>query len=216
MKRNFLILLLAVYLCLSACSLQSTNDDNEIADSESSSQPTVQSSQSPEISNPYLEESDNVSLDETAREYIEFLDSLLLSEWESPGDISPMNFVMWYGYQIQNLSIMENYRIDGRDGLFFPYEEFEAEIKKYFDVSIEYLRSDPNVYLKDEHLYRIPAALTPLAETSYDITDVNCNGSIIKIEFSFNLVEKKLAKEMILTLEKVDGDIQFLSYSSKS
>jgi len=154
--------------------------------------------------------------EEKAKECIKLLDPLLLQEWEKPEDIQPMNFVMWYGYKTQSLLTSENYCIDGRDGLFFPEEEFEAEIKKYFDVSVEYLRSDSSVYLKDEHLYQTPAALYPLVERTYDITNISFHGSVFHIEFTLNYVEQKAFKEMILTLEKVDEGVHFLSYTSKS
>ena len=83
MKRNFLILLLAVYLCLSACSLQSTNDDisshtpsiNEIADGGESSQPdeALENSSTPSFSssiNEVIESDSNSqsSIDKTTEE----------------------------------------------------------------------------------------------------------------------------------------------------
>ena len=73
-----------------------------------------------------------------------------------------------------------------------------------------------SVYLKDEHLYQTPAALYPLVERTYDITNISFHGSVFHIEFTLNYVEQKAFKEMILTLEKVDEGVHFLSYTSKS
>ena len=63
--------------------------------------------------------SDTISF-EQAKECIQFLDALLLSEWETPQDIQPMNFVFWYGYQIMDSGTLEEYFLDGREGPFSP------------------------------------------------------------------------------------------------
>ena len=156
--------------------------------------------------------SDTISF-EQAKEFIQFLDALLLSEWETPQDIQPMNFVFWYGYQIMDSGTLEEYFLDGREGPFFPAEEFETKIRKYFDVSVEHLRSPSAIYLEDEQLYTPQAALMPLTERSYDITDIKQNGSVISIEFTLTYTELHKSKNVVLTLEKVSDGIRFLSFS---
>ena len=158
--------------------------------------------------------SDTISF-EQAKECIQFLDALLLSEWETPQDIQPMNFVFWYGYQIMDSGTLEEYFLDGREGPFFPAEEFETKIRKYFDVSVEHLRSPSAIYLEDEQLYTPQAALMPLTERSYDITDIKQNGSVISIEFTLTYTELHKSKNVVLTLEKVSDGVRFLSFCSR-
>ena len=51
----------------------------------------------------------------------------------------------------------------------------------YFDVPAAHLRSDPVIYLEAEQLYQTPAALMPLAESNFEITDVTEADSIIQV-----------------------------------
>ena len=153
-----------------------------------------------------------------AREYIELLDSLASLEWESPEEISPANFVFWYGYRIKDSSTEESpwkkYSIKDRDGVFFPQEEFEAAIQTCFDVSAEHLRSDP-VFLKEEELYQTPAALYPLAARTYDITGFVRDGSVITVQYTITYPEYGDTEQMVLTAEETEEGVRFLSNLSR-
>lgn len=105
--------------------------------------------------------------------------------------------------------------IDDKDGLFFPEQEFEEAIFKYFAVLPDYLRSDLSVYLGAEHLYKTPAALMPLAESTVEILDVKQEGSTIGIEFVLNFAEFD-SKNIVLEIEESADGFEFLSYKSKS
>ena len=228
-----LLLALSVLLAFSACSRSaespsineeqqsaqtqenqptSESETENSADNSSQQQQSGQGSTGEDLKSPST--SDTISF-EQAKECIQFLDALLLSEWETPQDISPMNFVFWYGYQIMDSGTLEEYFIDGREGPFFPAEEFETKIRKYFDVSVEHLRSPSAIYLEDEQLYTPQAALMLLTERSYDVTDIKQNGSVISIEFTFTYTELHKSKNVVLTLEKVGDGVRFLSFCSR-
>lgn len=226
-----LLLALSVLLAFSACSRsaeptfpseeqQSTQTQENQPTSESETENSADDSQQQTNQDTKEEDfklpstSDTISF-EQAKECIQFLDALLLSEWETPQDIQPMNFVFWYGYQIMDSGTLEEYFLDGREGPFFPAEEFETKIRKYFDVSVEHLRSPSAIYLEDEQLYTPQAALMPLTERSYDVTDIKQNGSVISIEFTLTYTELHKSKNVVLTLEKVSDGIRFLSFCSR-
>ena len=227
-----LLLSLSVLLAFSACS-RSTEPTSPSKEQQSAqtqeNQPTSESETENSADNSLQQQpgqdakeedlklpstSDTISF-EQAKECIQFLDALLLSEWETPQDIQPMNFVFWYGYQIMDSGTLEEYFLDGREGPFFPAEEFETKIRKYFDVSVEHLRSPSAIYLEDEQLYTPQAALMPLTERSYDVTDIKQNGSVISIEFTLTYTELHKSKNVVLTLEKVSDGIRFLSFCSR-
>ncbi len=134
--------------------------------------------------------------------------------WETAEDLSPTDYVMWYGYRVYDLPSSAEYQIEGRDGLFFPAEELESQVASYFDVPAAHLRSDPVIYLEAEQLYQTPAALMPLAESNFEITDVTEADSIIQITFTLDFVEFDLSREMTLTLEKTADSVHYLSYQS--
>ncbi len=134
--------------------------------------------------------------------------------WETAEDLSPTDYVMWYGYRVYDLPSSAEYQIEGRDGLFFPAEELESQVASYFDVPAAHLRSDPAIYLEAEQLYQTPAALMPLAESNFEITDVTEADSIIQITFTLDFVEFDLSREMTLTLEKTADSVHYLSYQS--
>ena len=70
------------------------------------------------------------------------------------------------------------------------------------------------IYLEAEQLYQTPAALMPLAESNFEITDVTEADSIIQITFTLDFVEFDLSREMTLTLEKTADSVHYLSYQS--
>lgn len=158
---------------------------------------------------------EDISSQEQYQAYVAQLGYLMTSaDWKTAEDISPADYVMWYGYRMRDLPSCDQYRIEGRDGLFFPAEEFESQVAGCFHVPAAHLRSDPVVYLESEQLYRTPAALMPLAETDFEITSVTEEDSLIRITFTLDLVAFDLSKEMTLTLEKTADSVYYLSYQS--
>ena len=144
MKRFTLVI--TIMLCLSSylfgCShsVEDVVPSSNISISNGTSKPDKN-----EISS---DEEQNVPDKRTCEKYIEELGFFLnSSDWETPSDISPSQFVMWYGYRVSDLPTVSEYMIDDKDGLFFPEQEFEEVIFKYFAVSPDYLRSDSSVYM---------------------------------------------------------------------
>ena len=147
--------------------------------------------------------------------YIGELGFLLNSaDWETAEVVSPAMYAMWYGYRVNDLPSRDHYLIDGRDGMFFPAEEFEQAILDRFAVSVEHLRSDPVIYLEKEQLYQTPMALMPLAESQIQVLDTEQDGTVIRIGFSQYFVDSKNMVEKELTLEVEEGteEFRFLGY----
>ena len=147
--------------------------------------------------------------------YIGELGFLLNSaDWETAEVVSPAMYAMWYGYRVNDLPDRDRYLIDGRDGMFFPAEEFEQAILDRFAVSVEQLRSDPVIYLEKEQLYQTPMALMPLAESQIQVLDTEQDGTVIRIGFSQYFVDSKNMVEKELTLEVEEGteEFRFLGY----
>lgn len=214
MKRFMFIVV--IIICLSSILFSCSHPaENAVPRSESSVQ-SEESKVSQSDSSETSSESEQNTLDkETCKKYVEALGFFLnSSDWETPSEITPSQFVMWYGYQVNDLPTVGEYLIDDKDGLFFPEQEFEEAISKHFAVTPDHLRSDLSVYLEAEHLYRTPAAIMPLAESTVEILDVIQEGSIISIEFSLNFAEFD-SRNIVLEVEESADGFKFLSYKSK-
>lgn len=167
MKKLLLIALcLAVVCSLAACSNGGKTDTSEPSDD-------TQVSEAPEQSAP---EDIVESLDYDG--FVTNLGSLTTDPgWEKVEDIPVDKLVMWYGYRViapqsDNAELMSFYMVEGKDGLFIPANEFEAEILRHFGLKAEHLRADTELFDEEAMTYATPAALFDLAETSYKITRI--------------------------------------------
>lgn len=148
-------------------------------------------------------------------QYISQLTCLLTSYDWVPSEIVPMNYVMWYGYHIKTGGSVEPYQREGEEGLFFPQEEFEQEVQKYFDVSTEHLRSDAEIYLADLKAYHTPAALYTLSKKECTIKKVTDEDEKIEILFSLLYPESGNCSEIVLSIKKKNDSFSYLSYVHK-
>lgn len=148
-------------------------------------------------------------------QYISQLTWLLTSDDWVPSEITPTDYVMWYGYHVKTSGSVEAYRREGEDGLFFPQEEFEQEVQKYFDVSTEHLRSDAEIYLADRKVYRTPVALYILSKKECTIKKVTDEDEKIEILFSLLYPESGNCSEIVLSIKKENDGFSYLSYVHK-
>lgn len=148
-------------------------------------------------------------------QYISQLTWLLTSDDWVPSEITPTDYVMWYGYHVKTSGSVEAYRREGEDGLFFPQEEFEQEVQKYFDVSTEHLRSDAEIYLADRKVYRTPVALYILSKKECTIKKVTDEDEKIEILFSLFYPESGNCSEIVLSIKKENDGFSYLSYVHK-
>lgn len=151
--------------------------------------------------------------------YIDQLGYLLNSpDWHAVTDISPTDYVMWYAFSVRDQHLsdemhMSKYLIDNKDGLFIPADEFESEVRRHFNVSIEHLKSDPVIYHETERLYSTPSALEQLAKSFYEITKVIEDDCTIQIDFVLTIENMSEAKTLVL--EKDSSQWHYVSYISK-
>lgn len=148
-------------------------------------------------------------------QYISQLTWLLTSDDWVPSEITPTDYVMWYGYHVKTSGSVEAYRREGEEGLFFPQDEFEREVQKYFDVSTEHLRSNSEIYLADLKAYRTPVALYILSKKECTIKKVTDEDEKIEILFSLLYPESGNCSEIVLSIKKENDGFSYLSYVHK-
>ena len=117
--------------------------------------------------------------------------------------------VMWYGYRIIDSVNVSDYRRDGKDGLYFPENEFEKLIYDYFGLAPEHLKKS-ETYNAEEKAYVTPMALYDLAGTEYTITKTDYEGDEMKIYFDLKIADKDPVSR-ILTVDVQNGRIRFVS-----
>ena len=110
-------------------------------------------------------------------------------------DISAYMYVRWYLEYINSITtyeerqeryIHENYET----GWVYPQEELEAYVQKYFDVSIEHLRSDEWCYHKEDGVYNLEyiggAGLRYKVKLAEELPTIDGDIMYIPMELSFN------------------------------
>lgn len=83
-----------------------------------------------------------------------------VEEWDNAEEIGVQMFYMWYIDYIASITTyeerQERYTHENYEtGWSYPQEEFEAFMQKYFDVSIEHLRSDKWCYHAEDGVYNL-------------------------------------------------------------
>ena len=188
--------LAALCLALGACSEPPSS-------SPSASTPEVSSVPAPD---PQPEEESTVSA-AGLEEMVDQLGFLLRSDWASPDDIPPGDYVLWYGYQLQqSLPSMSGYLLEGEDGFFFPAPELEEAAAALLGVSADHLRSDPDLYREEEQLYRTPAALAPLSPMTVEIQETTREEGALQLSLALHFSQEDVAK--VLTLREEDGGLR--------
>ena len=220
MQRKFFIKLVGVVCAMTTMvSLAGCADNADIMQSSSSEKSSISTDNVGQDNSGVSNSSPADVREDNYDEYIDQLGFLLNSpDWKTVMEISPTNYVMWYAMFVRNQHTsddmyMSKYLVDNKDGLFFPSDEFESGVTKYFDISIEHLRSDPVIYHEVEQLYSTPSALETLAETSFDITNVIESEWATQIEFVLNIGNS--SEKKVLTLEKTSNGWRYVSYVSK-
>ena len=117
--------------------------------------------------------------------------------------------VMWFGYRVRDSVNVSDYRRDGKDGLYFPENEFEKLIYDYFGLAPEHLKKS-ETYNAEEKAYVTPMALYDLAGTEYTITKTDYEGDEMKIYFDLKIADKDPVSR-ILTVDVQNGRIRFVS-----
>ena len=117
--------------------------------------------------------------------------------------------VMRYGYRVRDSVNVSDYRRDGKDGLYFPENEFEKLIYDYFGLAPEHLKKS-ETYNAEEKAYVTPTVLYDLAGTEYTITKTDYEGDEMKIYFDLKIADKDPVSR-ILTVDVQNGRIRFVS-----
>ncbi len=134
---------------------------------------------------------------------------LLHGTWNNAKDLRVDWLVMWFGYRVRDSVNVSDYRRDGKDGLYFPEDEFEKLVYNYFGLTPEHLRKS-ETYNAEEKAYVTPTALYDLAETEYAITKTDYEGDEMKIYFDLKIADKDPVSR-ILAVDTQNGGMRFVS-----
>ena len=144
---------------------------------------------------------------------------LYSSDWSSPDDLSTISYLSWFLGYIWNMDyeeIQQRYTSPlGQDyGWFFPEEEFEATVQKYFAVSTQTLRTDTSIYLKEYHGYQSPSGGGIGERPIISITEVTEQADNI-LQIHLTMQGSMETEHRILAVQKQEsGNYRFLSYTT--
>lgn len=199
-----LLAMLLLVLCLVGCAPNSKPSPEE-----SSSIPQSSLQESESTSQSSAPESVPAAIDpETVLEEYG-AEMLLHGTWNNAEDLRVDWLVMWFGYRVRDSVNVSDYRRDGKDGLYFPEDEFEKLIYDYFGLAPEHLR-ESETYNAEEKAYVTPTALYDLASTEYTITKTDYNGDETKIYFGLKVADNTPVSR-VLTVDTSNGGMRFLS-----
>ena len=155
---------------------------------------------------------------EKALMYIDTLASMTLElGWEDITEVYFDNFILWFGYRDQKADNPVHYRDENDVYTYYPRDALEAEVSKYFNISIEHMRSTL-LYSESEKAYILPCALYPTAEYTIDIVDITKVQNLFTIYFNLDFKDPYHPNAFIgahslkLVVEENGKDFKFASY----
>ena len=151
---------------------------------------------------------------EKALMYLDTLGSITLElGWDDITEVYFDNFILWFGYRNQKADNPVHYRDENDVYTYYPRDALEAEVSKYFNISIEYMRSTL-LYSESEKAYILPCALYPTAEYTIDIVDITKVQNLFTIYFNLDFKESDHAYFLKLVVEENGEDFKFVSYKN--
>jgi len=144
------------------------------------------------------------------------------SDWKTPEELPVGAYFTWYLTMVlkEDLSteeLQEKYKSPfGPDtGWFFPQELFEPLVIQHFDVSTEYLRSDPNIYDAEHQGYYIGGGGGIGAVPAIVLQDIEKDGDLRKLHILLDYGDEEWApnENKILTVRLMgQGGFRYESY----
>ncbi len=222
MKKIFSIILAAL-ICLSSCTEKNRNlSEIQIEYSHKNTEESQHISEYPpqsykeNNSDENLQSSEKFINEEDITKCFEDLDYLLSSsQWHNPEEIKVDSYIIWYNYRLKRLhkndeNYIDKYKVNGKEGLFFPAGELEKEIKNFFDISSDYLRKS-DLYNSNSKTYRLPDEFEPLDNKIYKITNTYKDADKTFIDYTLTYPLSGKIYNMTLTLKSVEGSVKFFA-----
>jgi len=135
--------------------------------------------------------------------------------WESTKEIGPHMFYRWYIDYIASVTTyeerLERYKHENYEvGWSYPQEEFEAYIQKYFDVSVEHLRSDEYCYHAEDGIYNLEYIGAPNMRYEVQLVEesVTVDGDIMYIPIELSM--DGFTEYRTLVIQKTEDGFKFL------
>lgn len=129
--------------------------------------------------------------------------------WESCQDISVANYILWFGYGLQEQGELNRYIQDDWDCARFPAQELEVAVCDAFCLSAEELRRDTELFVEqqEESYYLLPYALYPYLETTTELREIDFQGEDLALHFTLyypDYVNSQEQRPFRLLLEQKD------------
>ena len=138
--------------------------------------------------------------------------------WDSADEIGVHRFYLWYIDYIASVTTyeerLERYKHENYEiGWSYPQEEFEAFMQKYFDVSIEHLRSDEWCYHAKDGVYNLDYIGAPnlryTARLAQELPTIDGDIMYIPMEMYFD-GDFRSAEYRTLVIQKTQGGFKYL------
>lgn len=129
-------------------------------------------------------------------------------------DADGTDFFSWYTGIVSQL-----YSDEEREELFlaedgswaYPAEIYEADVRRYFDVTTEQMRDNPDLYHADTNTYYALAGPGVGERPSIEIQSFKQEGNLVNIDL-FLESEIELPRWMMLTIRLTDDGYRYVSY----
>ena len=135
--------------------------------------------------------------------------------WDSADEIGVHWFYLWYIDYIASVTTYEerlecynheNYEI----GWSYPQEEFEAFMQRYFDVSIEHLRSDEWCYHAEDGIYNLDYLGAPNMRYEVQLAKESLTVDGDKIYIPIELFMDGFTEHRTLVIQKTEDGFKYL------
>lgn len=141
--------------------------------------------------------------------------------WIDPYELTSSDYYIWYMTMMwkEDTTIeerQEKYKspLGENSGWFFPQDLFEPLVLKYFDVSVDHLRSDPNVYSEEYKGYSIGGGGGIGESPPIILEKVESDGNQRKLYVRLDYESQDVQNSILTVRLDEDGNYKFESYKN--
>ena len=174
----------------------------------------VSSDVSSNISEPVSEPSpEDLALAEKAASFLGAIHNA--GVWDNADEIGVHWFYLWYIDYIASTTTyeerLERYKHENYEiGWSYPQEEFEAFMQRYFDVSIEHLRSDEWCYHAEDGIYNLDYIGAPNMRYEVQLAKESLTVDGDKIYIPIELSMDGFTEHRTLVIQKTEDGFKYL------
>jgi len=233
MKR-ILLLIIAIAMLLAGCNGNAADDSSAQQEPFSSQESILEESGAPTQEPTVPKDAPLIEDEEFYREVLlnyggEMLDGVLHTaivglyfseDWEKAEDLLAGSFYTWRLCHMWNEDLPDEEKAEkyasplGPDsGWFFSQEEYEALVQEYFDVSVEYLRSDQKFYDAENKGYYFDGSMGIGERPAIELKEVEAEGDLRRLHIALRYEFGEEQKVLTIRIGS-GGAYKFESYRS--